>query len=144
MNHLIGKSVIFQTKRKNKTNNSFSPLFPEHAFSATIKQISGDYILISHIKLLFSESEYIGKSQNKNILIARDKLCCKIPSLNIADTCLIKITNNFYFDVFIYNPNIDLLKSIKNREWFPKLYNICFYNLSSMDMNFARTILNNY
>jgi hypothetical protein len=102
--------------------------------------------------LLVSEGEYNGEYGRKLTLLARDKLYSDRPTLMNGDgliktseyTCLIKIKNNLYFDVYICNQNIDLLKSIKNHNWFPKLYDICFYNLSSMEINFAHELFNIY
>jgi hypothetical protein len=145
MEHLIGKTVIFQTKRKPMRSNAFKPIFPEHTFSATITQFIGDFVLIQDIKLLVSEGEYNGEYGRKLTLLARDKLYSDRSSYNtITDTYLIKIKNNLYFDVYMCNQNIDLLKSIKNHNWFPKLYDICFYNLSSMEINFAHELFNIY
>ena len=145
MDHLIGKTVIFQTKRKPMISEVLKPIFPEHTFSATIVQFLGDFVSIKDIKLLISEGEYNGEYGRKITLLARDKLYSDRSLYNtITDTCLIKIKNNLYFDVYMCNQNIDLLKSIINRNWFPKLYDICFYNLSSMEINFARSLLNTY
>jgi hypothetical protein len=141
MEHLIGKTVIFQTKRKPMRDKTLIPIFPEHTFSATIVNFIGDFVSIKDVKLLTSEGEYNGKYGRKNTLLARDKLYSdRSPYNTISNICLIKIKNNLYFDVYIYNQNMDLLKSIENHNWFPKLYNICFYNLRSMEMNFAREL----
>lgn len=145
MEHLIGKTVVFQTKRKFIRNKTLIPIFPEHTFSAKIVSFVGDFVSIEDIKLLTSEYEYNREYGRKLTLIARDKLFSERSSYNtIEDTCLIKIKNNLYFDVHINNQNMDLLKSIKNHKWFPKLYDICFYNLSSMEIDFAREIFNIY
>ena len=141
MEHLIGKTVIFQTKRKPMRCKVLKPIFPEHTFSAKIVTFVGDFVSIQDVKLLTSEGEYNGEYGRKLTLLARDKLLSDMPSYNtITNTCLIKIKNNLYFDVHINNQNTDLLKSIENHNWFPKLYDICFYNLSSMEMNFAREL----
>ena len=145
MEHLIGKTVVFQTKRKHMRDKYLKLIFPEHTFSAKISKIVGDYVLISDIKLLLSESDYNVKHGRKLTLLARDKLYSNIPSYNKNDnTCLIKVKNNLYFDVYMCNQNNDLLKSIKNHNWFPKLYDICFYNLTSMELDFARELINTY
>lgn len=145
MEDLIGKTIIFQTKRKPMRDKTLKPIFPEHTFSATIVNFIGDFVSMQDVKLLTSEGEYNGKYGRKLTLLARDKLFDSSSSYNtITNTCLIKIKNNLYFDVRMNNQNMDLLKSIKNHNWFPKLYNICFYNLSSMEMNFARDLLNMY
>lgn len=144
MEHLIGKTVIFQTKRKPMKSEVLKPIFPEHTFSAKINKIVGDFVSIKDIKLLISEGEY-NEYGRKLTLLARDKLYSNIPSYNKNDnTCLIKVKNNIYFDVYMCTKNNDLLKSIKNHIWFPKLYNICFYNLSSMELDFARELINTY
>jgi hypothetical protein len=141
MEHLIGKTVIFQTKRKPIKNKTLKPIFPEHTFSAKIVTFVGDFVSIHDVKLLTSEGEYNGDYGRKLTLLARDKLYSDMSSYNtITNTCLIKIKNNLYFDVYMCNQNMDLLKSIENHNWFPKLYDICFYNLSSMEMNFAREL----
>lgn len=141
MEHLIGKTVIFQTKRKPMRSKILSPIFPEHTFSATIKGIFNNFVLIKDIKLLVSEGRSNEKYGRKLTLLARDKLWSDRPSYTSdTETCLIKIKNNLYFDVYMYNQNIDLLKSIVNYNWFPKLYDVCFYNLSSLEMNFAREL----
>jgi hypothetical protein len=118
MENLIGKPVIFETIRKPMRDKSLKPIFPEHVFSATILQFMGDYALIENIKLLVSEGEH------KNI------------------TYLIKVANNMYFNVYIYNQNIDLLNSIQNHRWFPKLYDLCFYQLSTIEISFTRELFN--
>ena len=59
-------------------------------------------------------------------------------------THLIKVANNMYFNVYIYNQNIDLLISIQNHEWFPKLYDLCFYQLNTIEISFARKLFNIY
>lgn len=140
MEQLIGKTVIFQTKRKTMRDNTLKAIFPEHTFSATIMRFVGDFVLIQDTKLLVGEGEY-GRKLN---LIARDKLYFNRPNNSNIDTHSIKITNNMYFDVYIYNQNTDLLKSIENHNWFPNLFDICFYNLSSMEINFVRKMLNIY
>ena len=141
MEHLIGKTVIFQTKRKPMRDKTLKPIFPEHTFSAKIVTFVGDFVSIQDVKLLTSEGEYNGEYGRKLTLLARDKLYSdRSPYNTISNICLIKIKNNLYFDVYIYNQNMDLLKSIENHNWFPKLYNICFYNLRSMEMNFAREL----
>lgn len=141
MEHLIGKTVIFQTKRKPMRDETFKPIFPEHTFSAKIVTFVGDFVSIQDVKLLTSEGEYNGEYGRKLTLLARDKLYFNKPSYNtITNICLIKIKNNLYFDVYMCNQNMDLLKSIENHNWFPKLYSICFYNLRSMEMNFAREL----
>ena len=142
MEHLIGKTVIFQTKRKPIKNKTLKPIFPEHTFSATITQFIGDFVLIKDIKLLVSEGDYNGDYGRKLTLLARDKLYSDRPTPINNDARLIKIANNLYFDIYIYNQNTDLLKSIEKYNWFPKLYDICFYNLSSMEINFAREFFN--
>ena len=145
MEHLIGKTVIFQTKRKPMRDKALIPIFPEHTFSAKIVKLIGDFVSIKDIKLLISEGEYNGEYGRKITLLARDKLYSdRSPYDTITDICLIKIKNNLYFDVYLSNQNTDLLKSIENHNWFPKLYDICFYNLSSMEMDFARSLLNIY
>lgn len=141
MEHLIGKTVIFQTKRKPMRDKTLIPIFPEHTFSAKIVTFVGDFVSIHDVKLLTSEGEYNGEYGRKLTLLARDKLYSDMSPYNtISNICLIKIKNNLYFDVYMYNQNIDLLKSIENHNWFPKLYSICFYNLRSMEMNFAREL----
>lgn len=141
MKHLIGKTVIFQTKRKLTKNKSLKPLFPEHIFSATIQKVKGGFILVTNVKLLFSEGEHNGEY----LFLARDKLNCYIPPKNIInDTHLIKIKNNLYFDIEIYKQKMDLLNSIENHIRSPKLYDICFYKLSSIEINFARQLFNIY
>lgn len=148
MEHLIGKTVIFQTKRKPMRNKTLKPIFPEHTFSGKVVTFVGDFVSIQDVKLLTSEGEYNGEYGRKFTLLARDKLYSNMSSYNtITNTSLIsliKIKNNLYFDVYMCNQNMDLLKSIENHNWFPKLYDICFYNLSSMEMNFARSLLNIY
>jgi hypothetical protein len=144
MEHLIGKTVIFQTKRKPMRDKTLKPIFPEHTFSAKIVTFVGDFVSIQDVKLLTSEGEYNGEYGRKLTLLARDKLYYNMSPYNtITNTSLIsliKIKNNLYFDVHINNQNTDLLKSIKNHNWFPKLYDTCFYNLSSMEMDFAREL----
>lgn len=148
MEYLIGKTVIFQTERKPMRSKTLTPIFPEHTFSATIMQLIGDFVLITDIKLLSVETN--NEYGRKFTLLARDKLHSDRPTLMNGDgliktsdyNCLIKIANNLYFDVYIYNHNTDLLKSIENHKWFPNLYDVCFYNLSSMEMNFAREFFN--
>ena len=143
MEHLIGKTVIFQTKRKPMRSEVLKHIFPEHTFSAKIVTFVGDFVSIHDVKLLTSEVEYNGEYGRKITLLARDKLYSdRTPYNTITDTCLIKIKNNLYFDVYLSIQNTDLLKSIKNHNWFPKLYNICFYNLSSMEIKFARELFN--
>ena len=145
MEHLIGKTVIFQTKRKPMRDETLKPIFPEHTFSAKIVTFVGDFVSIQDVKLLTSEGEYNGEYGRKLTLLARDKLYFNNPSYNtITNICLIKIKNNLYFDVYMCNQNMDLLKSIENHNWFPKLYDICFYNLSSMEINFAHELFNIY
>ena len=145
MEHLIGKTVIFQTKRKPMRNKTLKPIFPEHTFSAKIVTFVGDFVSIHDVKLLTSEGEYNGEYGRKLTLLARDKLYSDMSPYNtISNICLIKIKNNLYFDVYMCNQNMDLLKSIENHNWFPKLYDICFYNLCSMEMNFARELFNIY
>jgi len=141
MEHLIGKTVIFQTRRKPMRDKTLIPIFPEHTFSAKIVTFVGDFVSIHDVKLLTSEGEYNGEYGRKLTLLARDKLYFNKPPYNtITNICLIKIKNNLYFDVYMCNQNMDLLKSIENHNWFPKLYDICFYNLRSMEMNFAREL----
>jgi len=141
MEHLIGKTVIFQTRRKPMRDKTLKPIFPEHTFSAKIVTFVGDFVSIHDVKLLTSEGEYNGEYGRKLTLLARDKLYFNKPPYNtITNICLIKIKNNLYFDVYMCNQNMDLLKSIENHNWFPKLYDICFYNLRSMEMNFAREL----
>jgi len=144
MEHLLGKTVIFQTKRKPMKNKTLKPIFPEHIFSATITQFIGDFVLITNIKLLLSECEYNGEYGRNITLLARDKLYYDNKSHynTTANNCLIKIKKNLYFDVFMIYQNIDLLKSIENHKWFPNLYDSCFYNLSSIETNFVRQLLN--
>jgi hypothetical protein len=151
MDNLIGKPVIFETIRKPMRDESLKPIFPEHIFSATILQFMGDYALIENIKLLVSEGEYNGEYGRKITLLARDKLLngnmngnglVKTSNKNI--TYLIKVANNMYFNVYIYNQNIDLLKSIQHHDWFPKLYDLCFYRLCTSEISFARELFNIY
>jgi hypothetical protein len=151
MENLIGKPVIFETIRKPMRNKTLKPIFPEHVFSATILQFMGDYALIENIKLLISEGEYNGEYGRKITLLARDKLLngnmngnglVKTSNKNI--TYLIKVANNMYFNVYIYNQNIDLLNSIQNHGWFPKLYDLCFYQLSTSEISFAHELFNIY
>ena len=141
MEHLIGKTMIFQTKRKPMRDKALIPIFPEHTFSAKIVNLIGDFVSIKDIKLLISEGEYNGEYGRKITLLARDKLYSdRSPYNTITDTCLIKIKNNLYFDVYLSIQNTDLLKSIENHNWFPKLYDICLYNLSSIEINFTREL----
>lgn len=145
MEHLIGKTVIFQTKRKPMRDKTLIPIFPEHTFLAKIVTFVGDFVSIQDVKLLTSEGAYNGEYGRKLTLLARDKLYFNKPPYNtISNNCLIKIKNNLYFDVHINNQNTDLLKSIKNHNWFPKIYDICFYNLSSTEINFSRELFNIY
>lgn len=138
---LIGKTVIFKTKRKNMNDNSLIPIFPEHTFSACIVDVFGNFVRIKDIKLLLSESNINRKYARELTLLGRDKLFSNMSNYNEIDkTCLIKITNNLYFDIDIYSQNTDLLQSIQNHNWFPLLYNICFYNLSTTEMNFTREL----
>jgi hypothetical protein len=124
-------------------SETLTPIFPEHTFSATIKYIFSNFVLIKDIKLLVSECKCNEKYGRKFTLIARDKLWADIPSYTSdTKTCLIKIKNNIYFDVYMYIQNTDLLKSIVNYNWFPKLYDICFYNLNSLEINFVRELFN--
>jgi|TARA_B110000037_G_C16807962_1_gene378341 hypothetical protein len=151
MENLIGKPFIFQTIRKPMRNKTLKPIFPEHIFSATILQFMGDYALIENIKLLVSEGEYNGDYGRNLTLLARDKLLngnmngnglVKTSNNNI--TYLIKVANNLYFNVYIYNQNIDLLESIQNHGWFPKLYDLCFYQLSTSEISFSHELFNIY
>lgn len=151
MENLIGKPFIFQTIRKPMRNKTLKPIFPEHIFSATILQFMGDYALIENIKLLVSEGEYNGDYGRNITLLARDKLLngnmngnglVKTSNNNI--TYLIKVSNNLYFNVYIYNQNIDLLESIQNHGWFPKLYDLCFYQLSTSEISFSHELFNIY
>lgn len=146
MEHLIGETVTFQTKRKPMKDKSLTSLFLEHVFSATIVKCKGDFVIIKDVKLLLCENNCEGKDERKLPLLAKDKLFCnrdiRINEKN--NTCLVKIKNNLYFDVYVYNQNIDLLKSIETHTRVPKLYDICFYNLNSMELNFARDLLNIY
>lgn len=145
MEHLFGKTVIFQTKRKPMRSEVLKPIFPEHTFSAKIVTFVGDFVSIHDVKLLTSEGEYNGEYGRKLTLLARDKLYSDMSPYNtFTNTSLIKIKNNLYFDVYMCNQNMDLLKSIENHNWFPKLYDICFYKLSSMEIDFARSLLNIY
>jgi len=144
MEHLIEKTVIFKTKRKPMRSNALIPLFPEHTFSGKIVSVIGDFISIKDIRLLMSEGKYNGEYGQKHTLLARDKLSDTSSYNSISNICLIKIKKNLYFDIYMYTRNIDLLNSIINNNWFPKLYNICYYNLSTMEIKFAREILNTY
>jgi hypothetical protein len=156
MEKLIGKPVIFETNRKPMRDKTLKPIFPEHVFSATILQFMGDYALITNIKLLVSEGEYNGEYGRKITLLARDKLDYSrllngnmngnglVKTSNNNMTHLIKVANNMYFNVYIYNQNIDLLNSIQNHEWFSKLYDLCFYQLSTIEISFARELFNIY
>lgn len=143
MDCLINKTIIFKTTRKVITNKSLNFIFPEHIFTAVITAFIGDFALIQNIKLLFSENNYRQYRKTPTIL-ARDKLFnnnnCAV---NNKNTCLIKIANNLYFNVIIYTPNIDLLNSIRTHIWTPKLYNICFYKLSTLETNFILKLLPN-
>lgn len=141
MRHLIGQTVIFQTKRKSIRSKALIPLFPEHTFSAQIIQLIGDFVLVKDIKLLVVErnNEY----GRKFTLLARDKLYSDRSYYDIiTNTYLIKIKNNMHFDVYMSIQNTNLLKSIENHNWFPNLHNICFYNLSSYELYFARKLFN--
>ena len=141
MEHLIGQTVVFQTKRKPMSSRALIPIFPEHTFSAKIIQLIGDFVLVKDIKLLVVERD--NEYGRKFTLLARDKLYSDRSSNDkIAGTCFIKIKNNMYFDVCMSIQNTNLLQSIKNHDWFPKLYNICFYNLSSSELCFARKLFN--
>lgn len=143
MRHLIGQTVIFQTKRKPIWSKALIPIFPEHTFSAKIIQLIGDFVLVKDIKLLVVERD--NEYGRKFTLLARDKLYSDRSSYDtIAGTCFIKIKNNMYFDVCMSIQNTNLLQSIKNHDWFPKLYDICFYNLTSMELDFARELINTY
>jgi hypothetical protein len=141
MEHLVGKTVIFQTKRKPMTSEVLKHTFPEHTFSAKVVTFVGDFVSIRDVKLLTSEGEYHREYGRKFLMLAREKLYYDRLLYNIiTNSCLIKIKNNQYYDVYLSIQNKDLLKSIENHNWFPKLYNICFYNMSSMEIKFARKL----
>ena len=141
MRNLIGKTVVFQTKRKPMRSKALIPIFPEHTFSAKIIQLIGDFVLVKDVKLLIVERD--NEYGRKLTLLVRDKLYSDRSSYDtIADTCLIKIKNNIHFDVCMSIQNTNLIKSIENHNWFPNLYNICFYNLSSSELYFARKLFN--
>ena len=139
--NLIGQTVIFKTNRKEIYDKSLKPIFPEHTFSACIIDFIGNFVLIKDIKLLISEHQSNSKYARELTLLGRDKLFGgSSPYNEKKNTCLIKVHSNLYFDIDIHYKNTNILEAIKNHNWFPKLCNICFYNLSTMEINFVREL----
>lgn len=144
MQDLIGKTVIFQTKRTGLINKTLIPLFPEHTFSAIITSIVGDYAFIKNIKILFNGGNCNNNYGSKVTLFARDKLYYSdrdIYQNNENYDSSIKISNNIYFNIYIYRQNTNLLYSIKSYNLFPNLYDFCFYKLSTLEIEFIRKLL---